>query len=231
VGFVINTMFKFENEEHFMNTCRKFLRESYYIYNSEFLFKVLLRLSKRVWKFCNKNDYMEYCYKNDILPATNQFTMDLKCAKSAKDFRFILFKISIYFRDPKFNEEFETYNNVGSIKEVVDKCGVYKLFDKNKKLVYVGKSINLGNRLHGSLKERKCLFFSYALVENKSDVGIYEAYYISKYKPEFNTDGKYDDALSVKLPELKFSEILDLRDFVKMEKYEIDEAMKEDRGK
>lgn len=206
-------MFEFTNEDHYMNTCRKFVNESYHLHNNDIIAKEISILAKRLWKFCyRKEDYMDYCKHHGIYPAINKFTLDLKYAESREDIRNIL--SNFYFRDPKLNEEFEIYKGVGVIKDLMGKYGVYKIFDKNKKLVYIGKSINLGTRLPGSLKEKRCLFFSFALTNSKSDVNLYEAYYISKYKPDLNVDSKYDDDVSVELPDLEFSDILHLRDFI-----------------
>lgn len=77
--------------------------------------------------------------------------------------------------------------------------GVYFLYNKNKKLVYVGKSVNLKDRIVGSILERKAFYYEYAITNTKSDVAVYEAYYISKLKPNLNVDGKYSDNLTIEL--------------------------------
>lgn len=79
------------------------------------------------------------------------------------------------------------------------KTGVYFLYDNEEKLVYVGKSSNLGERLVTSIRERGSRFYEYALTKSCSDTEVYEAYYISLLKPELNIDGKHSDDLTIAL--------------------------------
>ena len=84
--------------------------------------------------------------------------------------------------------------------------GVYFIYDDKNELKYVGKSTNcVIVRSFQSAKERKLLNFSkieYRYPKSKSDVAVYESYYISKYKPEKNSDMVYEDELTIILPEL-----------------------------
>lgn len=64
------------------------------------------------------------------------------------------------------------------------KPGVYFLYNSNKKLIYIGKSHELGCRIPSSVKERQSHFYSYGITKTASDCGIYEMYYISKNKPK-----------------------------------------------
>ena len=93
------------------------------------------------------------------------------------------------------------------IHELVGVVGLYRLYDKDKKLKYIGKSINLGSRLPSSSKRKGTVFYDYCAISNISELLVYESYYISKYKPEFNVDGKYNGDMGILLPELKFSPI------------------------
>ena len=43
----------------------------------------------------------------------------------------------------------------------------------------------------------------YRYLSNKADAVVYEAYYISKYKPQYNNDLIFDDELTLELPELE----------------------------
>lgn len=77
-------------------------------------------------------------------------------------------------------------------KEVKHLPGVYFFWNKNK-LLYVGKSTNLKNRIIPSLHDRafkfKVTHFSYNYID-ECDVHIEEMVCISFYKPAINTDGK-----------------------------------------
>lgn len=90
-----------------------------------------------------------------------------------------------------------------------DKYGVYFIYNYNGELVYIGKSIScLLTRALSSAKERGCLNFSKIELrecKHKSDVAIYEAYYIALHKPEHNKDLMFDDSPSITLPELGVS--------------------------
>jgi hypothetical protein len=89
----------------------------------------------------------------------------------------------------------------------VNKKGVYFIYDSNGELSYIGKSTNcLLKRSLESVQERKLDDFSkieYRLPKTFSDIGIYEAYYIAKNKPEKNSDMVFDDEVTIELPELE----------------------------
>jgi len=72
------------------------------------------------------------------------------------------------------------------LDDIADKYGIYKLYDDNMQLVYIGKSYALGIRIQQSLKVRGCKYYSYCIIETKSDTDSYETYYISKLKPKYN---------------------------------------------
>jgi hypothetical protein len=100
------------------------------------------------------------------------------------------------------------------LKEEVLKCsnyaGVYMFYGQDKKtIIYVGKSArDLSERMRTSSMEKENIYyFSYALTKTRSDVGIYEAYYIAKLKPKYNIDMVEDDELTIELPELHFTEV------------------------
>jgi len=85
------------------------------------------------------------------------------------------------------------------------KSGIYKLYDKNKELIYLGKSHNLSKRIKTSSRKKKAEYFSYTIIENKADTNIYEMYYIAKIKPKLNKADKVEDYPSFDLPKLKFT--------------------------
>lgn len=90
--------------------------------------------------------------------------------------------------------------------EADKKTGIYRLYDENDKIVYIGKSYNLKNRVYSSLQERKASKFDFAVLKSKADTDVYELYYINKYKPILNGDSNSGDRLTIELPELSFSQ-------------------------
>lgn len=99
-----------------------------------------------------------------------------------------------------FNYVFQKYKNIH---------GLYFLLNDQEKIGYIGKSTNLGDRIFTSITDSKIVlssdkeyFIDVYLTNSKSDMTVYEQYYISKHKPKFNKDSKYDDSLTIALPEL-----------------------------
>ncbi|KGP89664.1 hypothetical protein N780_10225 [Pontibacillus chungwhensis BH030062] len=90
--------------------------------------------------------------------------------------------------------------------------GLYFLYNRKSELIYIGKSTqNLGARVVTSSIERKGAYFaSFAFPATKSDVHVYELYYISKLKPEHNAEGKEKDELTINLPELEESAMINI---------------------
>ena len=82
--------------------------------------------------------------------------------------------------------------NFWLIKEKLQEVsGVYFLWN-NDELVYIGKSIDLSNRIINSIKERQTSIhithFSYYRINNYADMHITEPILITKYKPKLNTE-------------------------------------------
>lgn len=95
------------------------------------------------------------------------------------------------------------------------KFGVYFIYDSSENLSYIGKSTTcIMTRSFQSAEERDLLDFSKIELKEtntKSDVAIYESYYIGKYKPRLNNDLIFEDRVSIELPELEVSKKI-LRD-------------------
>ncbi len=90
---------------------------------------------------------------------------------------------------------------------MIGMSGVYKLYDDSKRLLYIGKSYDLGSRICTSTKERKAFYYSYSMINNRADTDIYEAYYIAKLTPPDNSVGITSDSPTVVLPDIKFTKI------------------------
>lgn len=76
------------------------------------------------------------------------------------------------------------------------KHGVYAFLDGSENVVYIGKSINLADRITGSYHERqdgRIEKIMYYTDESMANAHVLELILINKYKPIFNTDCKSDD--------------------------------------
>lgn len=108
-----------------------------------------------------------------------------------------------------------------------DQMYLYRLYDKRKKMIYIGITSNdiiLRLRTHFSgynkykykdLWKSKIRYFDYAKTANLPELEIYEIYYINKYRPQFNRDSKYKVIMSERLkqlPELCFSGIKEVKE-------------------
>lgn len=98
---------------------------------------------------------------------------------------------------------------------------IYFLLKENTPL-YIGKTKNLHRRLLQHSKDKwwffetdKILYYNF---NNKTDMDIYEIYYINKYLPIFNSDTKNDKIFSYDLPEIKLNE-LSVAEFIKIGVY------------
>lgn len=96
------------------------------------------------------------------------------------------------FENLIFDEK--TYNLIQSLNET---SGIYFLWSGDT-LVYIGKSVNLKDRILGSIKERNTKYInithiSYVEIENIADVHITEPILITKYKPILNYEFKSTD--------------------------------------
>jgi integrase len=97
---------------------------------------------------------------------------------------------------------------------------IYRLYDKNKKILYVGKTINnINSRIRShftnhkgykrlnQLWRHKIKYFDYTIVENEAELGIYEIYLINKLKPEYNLKDKWKGSINFRLPKLQFEDM------------------------
>jgi len=94
------------------------------------------------------------------------------------------------------------------VKEILNKPGVYKFLDKNKKVLYIGKAVNLKQRVssyfNGNLNDRPWVAKMIPLVrdietvvtENELEALVLESALIKKYKPKYNSDLKDDKSYS-----------------------------------
>lgn len=95
-------------------------------------------------------------------------------------------------------EDFLKENNM--FNKLLNKHGVYFLYNENDTIIYIGKSGNLATRIVQSAFDKKAVGFSYIITESHIDCCILELYYISIYKPIFNSDPYIiDDVKNIKI--------------------------------
>ena len=121
-----------------------------------------------------------------------------------------IYDMELGFVQEKFSKGKVSDEAIKIFEVLIDKAGVYLIYDKNKKLVYIGKSYTLSSRILSSIKERKGSYFSYIITENKIDADILEPYLIGTLKPALNGDFMTDDKPSFELPIPKKSELVSI---------------------
>ena len=94
--------------------------------------------------------------------------------------------------------------NINQIDLLPLKPGVYKFYDRNKKLLYIGKALNLRNRVKSYfndtlydrpyVKKMIPLIETVEIVETNNEIEslVLEAALIKEFKPKYNTDLKDD---------------------------------------
>jgi len=85
--------------------------------------------------------------------------------------------------------------------------GIYRLYNDND-IVYIGKSINIKNRIKEHIKDKIFNKFDFAITNNESDKILYEIYYIDKFKPVYNKDCITTSKSTIEIIELEFSNII-----------------------
>ena len=103
-----------------------------------------------------------------------------------------------FYQSTKIDEK-----SVANLKSLVNLFGIYYLYDKDKNLIYIGKSEHLGKRIITSYEYREAKYYKYSVLNNKSDMHILEIYLIAKYKPEKNADCKSLDIPTLTIDEPK----------------------------
>jgi len=122
----------------------------------------------------------------------------------------ILLRIAEHSELESFKPDLTTSQEfIDLFKENIGKFGLYFLYNLNKELLYVGKSLNLGETIIDSVwKKNVDGFVAIAYTKTKADLYIYENYYILKEKPLLNSNlSEHDDELSISLKPLKKSNL------------------------
>ena len=96
------------------------------------------------------------------------------------------------------------------LKKITKKAGIYFLYNDQEKLIYIGKSKNLGQRIPASAKERKARKFAYIIIKNPADIHVLEPYVILKYAPPENTEFRERSSSSLDIGIPPLSKIINL---------------------
>lgn len=95
-----------------------------------------------------------------------------------------------------------------------NKCGLYLIINSSLKILYCGRSKDLGKRIASSVnqhnikfEEGKLYHIDICVCNSHADMIVYELYYINKYKPKHNVSSKQKDELTISLPPLRVERI------------------------
>lgn len=104
-----------------------------------------------------------------------------------------------------------------SEKKIKNGFYVYRMLNKDNEVIYVGQSINLTNRMlfhFSNLDEddwrNEVENVEYIELKTKTDMIIYEIYYIAKYYPKYNIDYK-NDKCTFQLEELEWKNLCTMK--------------------
>lgn len=204
----------FSSENHFINYCIRLCKDGGIIDKriNPYTFSLFS------WTLVNEDKF----YKSGIYPPYKKLTWELKQYDSKTSVPALLDeyvdeiillkkgKISIQDCPNIFShgvtngvvlvEEIITSNSdefVFLLKESEKKNGLYRFFDKEKNLIYIGKSYDLSSRIKTSLKDKNASYISVLYTKNQSDANILEMFLIAKHKPILNKESNSLDLPSV----------------------------------
>lgn len=228
--------YKFENRMHLFNWSKKVIDEKGFLdadvielldkaTNKIYNFKENNNLKIKAKKLKDPISLWTYeVYDCDVF---NHLEKIKKYEEIIKDYKFLFGKKIRFALNNNFNK-YQTINksvinpyddiyeneNIKISKKVyremellVGKTGIYKFYNKNKNLIYIGKSHSLGNRILSSSKERNAFYYTYCVTNNKADTNVYEMYLIAKETPPKNSGDVVLDDPTIKLPPLEFKKI------------------------
>lgn len=117
-----------------------------------------------------------------------------------------------YINDINKNHGYEakrikTYSQIENPTIINDSKGfyVYKFLNKYNEILYIGKTIDIKDRMYthfgsnghlGKDKYSQVYKIEYIECDNNADMSVKEIYFINKYKPPFNTSTLWDGEIS-----------------------------------
>lgn len=88
--------------------------------------------------------------------------------------------------------------------------GIYYIYSENHDLLYIGKSINIHNRIKNHISSKEWIvngcYVKVSYMENKANIDICEPYLISKLKPKYNKEYTHQETTTYRIakPKQKF---------------------------
>lgn len=194
--------FYFKTLRHFSNFCLKygyFRKET--LENILFIGEKAINGDELCQDVVNKITFLLKDGQDENMDQLIPIGEMLKEFKEGKELKDLVLKYNIFSLERKIeietlfrNEKYvPTQEFINTLEYLTYVHGLYFLYDENKKLIYIGKSKNLGSRILNSVKERQGFYLKYKLPQTKSDTNILELYYISKFKPKLNSESKEVD--------------------------------------
>ena len=107
------------------------------------------------------------------------------------------------------------------LKDLPNKPGIYRFYDKHRKLLYIGKAKNLSSRVKSyftksadlspakQLMVKKIKHIEFTIVNNEKEALLLEANLIKKYQPKYNIELKDDKSwLYIKITSDKYPQVV-----------------------
>ena len=215
--------FYFKTLRHFSNFCLKygyFRKET--LENVLFIGEKAINGDELCQDVVNKITFLLKDGQDENMDQLIPIGEMLKEFKKGKELKDLVLKYNIFSLERKIEVETffrneiyaPTQEFINTLEYLTYVHGLYFLYDENKKLIYIGKSKNLGSRILNSVKERQGFYLKYKLPLTKSDTNILELYYISKLKPVLNSESKEVDDTTFEI-DYKF---LEESDFILIKK-------------
>lgn len=103
--------------------------------------------------------------------------------------------------------------------------GIYFLYDNEMNLQYIGKAINLKNRVKTSAYEKDCVYFCRYSLYDKCDIDLVEIILIKRYRPIQNKIHNIESKIIVEMKENPKSEPLKIMGLMGREKMKVDDKI------
>lgn len=176
-----------ENEQHFINYIQKAVRDS-----------------DEKTNLLSKDFYLNYIYRAG---KADEFTWaikneGIKVLAEPDIWEWLRKERLRAFRSDGFVHQF-TDEFLNMIADLEGQPGVYSFWQGENILLYVGRSINLGQRIPGSFNRfhsyDRPIYVRYIPTQSASDAVVLEAYFIVTYNPPLNGADNFGDPLTLDL--------------------------------